>query len=311
MDHERAFPAKTTISPKPGDNRVYGEPSAEPDSNEFADAVWQMVGHRRCGKQKFRREYPILPDTADCCCVALKLIGVEVDGNTIKPKKAVRMMNGATGIWPKRGYDARWRIPGYQVLQDPLGMRRLIDSAVDSCLQQFLPSPPTPLPQQAGGEGSQIEQTGRLPVFAGHHERQYVGSVLRVIRTGRCCTPDDRCPGGDRDHSGNRDPTGGSGGARVRRRILFAAPSWPSRTVGSPVAESSRSDTQQLVHRLQANAGVARVKVEPWLRDAVNTQLPRSESAWSSCCGRIDCICWTNRARNPQRSDTRVKYSSH
>ena len=90
------------------------------------------------------------------------------------------MMNGATGIWPKRGYVARWRIPGYQVLQDPLGMRRLIDSAVDSCLQQFLPSPPTPLPQQAGGEGSQIEQTGRLPVFAGHHERQYVGSVLRV-----------------------------------------------------------------------------------------------------------------------------------
>ena len=36
-----------------------GEPRAERDSNEFADAVWQMVGHRRCGKQKFRREYPI------------------------------------------------------------------------------------------------------------------------------------------------------------------------------------------------------------------------------------------------------------
>lgn len=41
--------------------------------------MWQIVRNRRCRNQKFRREYPIPPYTADFCCVALKLI-VEVDG---------------------------------------------------------------------------------------------------------------------------------------------------------------------------------------------------------------------------------------
>ena len=48
-------------------------------ANEFAQDVWQMPRNRRCRNQKFRREYPITPSTADFCCLDLKLI-VEVDG---------------------------------------------------------------------------------------------------------------------------------------------------------------------------------------------------------------------------------------
>ena len=48
-------------------------------ANEFAHAVWQIVRNRQCRNQKFRRECPIPPYTADFCCVALRLI-VEVDG---------------------------------------------------------------------------------------------------------------------------------------------------------------------------------------------------------------------------------------
>jgi len=58
-------------------------------ANEFANAVWQIVRHRGCRNQKFRREFPIPPYTADFCCIALKLI-VEVDGE-----------HHQTGIWSK------------------------------------------------------------------------------------------------------------------------------------------------------------------------------------------------------------------
>ncbi len=46
-------------------------------ANEFADTVWQWI--RQICKQKFRREHPIPPYTADFCCVELKLI-LEIDG---------------------------------------------------------------------------------------------------------------------------------------------------------------------------------------------------------------------------------------
>ena len=119
--------------------------------NEFANAVWQMVRNRRCGNQKFRREYPIPPYTADFCCVALKLI-IEVDGEHHQTEEGRAHDDRRDQYLAERGY-ALLRIPGYQVLQDPLGVRRLIENAVDNRLQQFCPSPPTPLPQQAGGEG--------------------------------------------------------------------------------------------------------------------------------------------------------------
>ena len=48
-------------------------------ANEFAWTVWQWLRNRSCHRQKFRREFPIGPYTADFCCVELKLI-VEIDG---------------------------------------------------------------------------------------------------------------------------------------------------------------------------------------------------------------------------------------
>ena len=59
-----------------------------------------IVRNRQFRNRKFRRDYPIPPYTVDFCCVALRLV-VEIDGSTIKPNKAARMMNAATEIWPK------------------------------------------------------------------------------------------------------------------------------------------------------------------------------------------------------------------
>ena len=47
-------------------------------ANEFTGAVWQWIRNRQICNQKFRREYPIFPYTADFCCVALKLI-IEIE----------------------------------------------------------------------------------------------------------------------------------------------------------------------------------------------------------------------------------------
>jgi very-short-patch-repair endonuclease len=48
-------------------------------ANQFAGTVWQWVRNRQIAGQKFRREYPTPPYTADFCCVELKLI-LEIDG---------------------------------------------------------------------------------------------------------------------------------------------------------------------------------------------------------------------------------------
>ena len=48
-------------------------------ANEFASTIWQWLRNRQVCWQKFRREYPIPPYTADFCCVELKLI-LEIDG---------------------------------------------------------------------------------------------------------------------------------------------------------------------------------------------------------------------------------------
>ncbi len=50
-------------------------------ANEFAWTVWQWLRNRSCQRQKFRREFPIGPYTADFGCVELKLI-VEIDGES-------------------------------------------------------------------------------------------------------------------------------------------------------------------------------------------------------------------------------------
>jgi len=42
-------------------------------------AMWKLLRDRRLGDLKFRRQMPIGPYIADCCCPALKLI-IELDG---------------------------------------------------------------------------------------------------------------------------------------------------------------------------------------------------------------------------------------
>ena len=109
-------------------------------ANEFAQTVWQIVRNRSCRNQKFRREYPIPPYTADFCCVALKLI-VEVDGEHHDTEEGREHDEVRDRYLTERGYTLL-RIPGYQVLRDPAGARSLIENAIDQRLEQLGPLTP-------------------------------------------------------------------------------------------------------------------------------------------------------------------------
>ena len=113
-------------------------------ANQFAHDVWQIVRNRRCRNQKFRREYPIPPYTADFCCVALKLI-IEVDGEHHQTEEGRKHDGRRDRYLAERGY-ALLRIPGYQVLRDPDGVRLLIEKAIDQRVQQISPLTPSPSP---------------------------------------------------------------------------------------------------------------------------------------------------------------------
>lgn len=97
--------------------------------NEFADDVWQMLRSRRCRGQKFRREHPIPPYTADFCCVALKLI-VEVDGDGHLTEQGRRHDLRRDEFLRELGYKVL-RIAGYEVLRDPAAVRCKIESVID------------------------------------------------------------------------------------------------------------------------------------------------------------------------------------
>lgn len=43
--------------------------SQRQEANRFAWTVWQWLRNRKCLGQKFRREFPIPPYTADFCCL--------------------------------------------------------------------------------------------------------------------------------------------------------------------------------------------------------------------------------------------------
>ena len=113
-------------------------------ANEFAHAVWQIVRHRRCRNQKFRREYPIPPYTTDFCCVALKLI-VEVDGEHHQTEEGREHDERRDRYLAERKYTLL-RIPGYQVLRDPPGVRCLIETAIDERIEHLGPLTPGPSP---------------------------------------------------------------------------------------------------------------------------------------------------------------------
>jgi very-short-patch-repair endonuclease len=120
-------------------------------ANEFARDVWQMVRDRRCRHQKFRREYPIPPYTADFCCVELKLV-IEVDGEHHFTDEGRRHDAERDKFLASLGFRVL-RIPGYDVIRDGGAVIRLIEEAIDQRVAELQPpSPPAPLPQ--GGEGS-------------------------------------------------------------------------------------------------------------------------------------------------------------
>ena len=73
-------------------------------SNDLVNQVWELLRNRRCRGQKFRREYPVPPFTADFCCVNLKLI-IEVDGSHHESVEVQQHDAMRDRILRQRGYD--------------------------------------------------------------------------------------------------------------------------------------------------------------------------------------------------------------
>ena len=124
-------------------------------SNEFARTLWQWLHTRRCRGQKFRREYPIPPYTADFCCVEMKLI-IEVDGEHHFGERGREHDKERDEFLQRLGYQTL-RIPGYDILNEPAKVVVKIEALVDKLLStQREPSPPHPQPlsPKKGGEGS-------------------------------------------------------------------------------------------------------------------------------------------------------------
>ena len=113
-------------------------------ANEFATIVWQTIRNRACRKQKFRREFPIPPYTADFCCVALKLI-IEVDGEHHQTEEGRERDARRDQDLAEKGF-AVLRIPGYEVLRDPAAARCLIENAIDARIEHLGPLTPSPSP---------------------------------------------------------------------------------------------------------------------------------------------------------------------
>jgi len=71
-------------------------------ANEFASTEWQWVRNRQIANQEFRREYPIPPYTADCCCVELKLILENRRGRALHRRRAAGAIVCAMIFWRVR-----------------------------------------------------------------------------------------------------------------------------------------------------------------------------------------------------------------
>ena len=116
--------------------------------------MWQIVRNRGCRHQKFRREYPIPSYTADFCCVALKHI-LEVDGEQHHTDEGREHDERRDRYLAEPGYTLL-RIPGYQVLQDPVSVRCLIETTIDQRIEPLGPPTPGPSPpNEFVGEGRQ------------------------------------------------------------------------------------------------------------------------------------------------------------
>ena len=130
-------------------------------ANEFSQDVWQMLRNRRCRNQKFRREYPIPPYTADFCCVALKLV-VEVDGEHHQTDEGRQHDQRRDQYLAEQGYHVV-RLPGYEVLRNAAAVRWQIEQAIDERIEQRTPSSPALLPRDESEHHSPASRGRREP----------------------------------------------------------------------------------------------------------------------------------------------------
>ncbi len=129
-------------------------------ANDFASTVWGWIRDRRIFGQKFRREFPIPPYTADFCCVELGLV-IEIDGEP-HFTDAGREHDRIRDTFLKRSGYRDLRIAGYDVVRDDgkviESIREFVKVAMDLKRgQEQSPSPPAPLPESGRGE----PETGR------------------------------------------------------------------------------------------------------------------------------------------------------
>ena len=109
--------------------------SQRASANEFADTVWQWVRNRQICNQKFRREYPIPPYTADFCCVALKLI-LEIDGADHFTGAGQERDRVRDEFLSRQGYRVV-RISGYDVLRAGNEVFEMIREEVGKRMQEL------------------------------------------------------------------------------------------------------------------------------------------------------------------------------
>ncbi|MBL8809241.1 MAG: DUF559 domain-containing protein [Planctomycetaceae bacterium] len=123
--------------------------------NNFASTVWQWIRNRQIFGQKFRREFPIPPYTADFCCVELRLV-IEIDGEPHFTEEGREHDRIRDRFLQRSGYTVL-RIPGYDVVRDDGSVIEKIRAAVRDAmnresLKSHNPSPPAPLPETGRGE---------------------------------------------------------------------------------------------------------------------------------------------------------------
>ncbi len=86
------------------------------EANEFARTVWRWLRNRRCLNQKFRREVPIGPYTADFCCISLMLV-IEIDGEPHQTEEGIKRDAARDEYLKSFGYKVL-RIPGFEVVRE-------------------------------------------------------------------------------------------------------------------------------------------------------------------------------------------------
>ncbi len=85
-------------------------------ANDFARTVWVWLRNRQMYGQKFRREYPIPPYTADFCCPDLQLV-IEVDGSGHMTEVGQLRDEVRDEFLARQGYRVL-RISGFDVFKD-------------------------------------------------------------------------------------------------------------------------------------------------------------------------------------------------